>query len=146
MVISVKNTAQQPASILVLSLILTSSCDEKTSRLIFHLRRLLCREVVQVALQIPRPTSSILHQESVRTNRQARTRVVDNVDPDDGDNSSDDGDKDDDGYVDDDKDGYVDDGDSHLGDNDDCDYGDDDGDYNGDGVEMLMMIGHLIQA
>ena len=85
-----------------------------------------------------------MHQESVRTNRQARTRVGDNVDL--GDNSNDDGDKDGDGYVDNNKDGNVDDGDSHLGDNDDCDYGDDDGDYNGDGVEMLMMIGHLIQA
>ena len=56
-----------------------------------------------------------MHQESVRTNRQARTCVGDNVDPDDGDNSSDDGDKDDDGYVDDDKDGNVDDGDSTKG-------------------------------
>ena len=39
--------------------------------------------VVEVALQIPRPPSSVLYQECVKTNRQARTHDDDGDDDDD---------------------------------------------------------------
>ena len=52
--------------------------------------------VVEVALQIPRPPSSVLYQECVKTNRQARTHDDDGDDDDDDDDDCD-GDNDDSG-------------------------------------------------